>query len=162
MKLDILFQNIYTDSACQTQEKGSETPDCNTLATSAPNKKCEEDTSAEATKKCKESDILCSEMKTGSPTDDLCRTLKITGDGSENLLCIKDGTGCKTETKCDAAKGETDDACNKYPVVTKGNTCKKDTTSEENNCKEVKAESAKDGANNLKISLAFLISLILF
>ena len=159
----ILFQYIYnTDSDCTKELKEGSTHNCADLGTSATNKKCIEETVAEATNKCKEDDILCSEKNSGNLNDDFCRTLTITGADSEKLLCIKGETGCKSETKCDEATGDDDAACNKFPVVTKGNICKKDTTKDSTKCKEVKGESTKNGANNLRISLVFLISLILF
>lgn len=146
----ILFQYIHSSTCTETAIEDG----CTGKETSASNKKCVDGTETN----CIEDDILCSDSSLQNPSDDLCRTLKT----DAGKICYKDGTGCKSETKCDDATGDDDNACKKFPVATKGNICKKDTTKDSTKCKEVKEESTKNEANNLKISLAFLISLILF
>ena len=154
----ILFQYIY-NSEC-TEEDADSSKECTSLGVSADNKKCVANDVADATEKCKEDTYACKEKTFENPTDDFCRTLKL-DESAPDKICIKVGQGCDLETKCDKATGDDDNACKKYPTVTKGNICKKDTTKDSKNCIEVKEES-KNGANHLKISLAFLISLILF
>ena len=155
----ILFQYIY-NSECTEEAKESD-KDCTTLAPSESSKKCVANDAEGATKKCKEDTYGCKEKTFENPTDDFCRKLK-GEESAPNKICIKVEEGCDLETKCDKATGNDDNACQKYPTVTKGTTCKKDTAKDSNKCIEFKEESTKNGANNLKISLAFLISLILF
>jgi hypothetical protein len=103
----------------------------------------------------------CEDVTIGA-TDALCKKLTVTKDKENKSLCRIEGTACKEKKKCNFAEGKDDSECQKFPVETEGNACKKDPAENSKLCKEVKVESTKEGANKLKISLAFLISLFLF
>ena len=103
----------------------------------------------------------CEDVTIGA-TDALCKKLTVKKDTENKSLWRIEGTACKEKKKCNFAEGKDDSECKNFPVETEGNACKKDPAENSKLCKEVKVESTKEGANKLKISLAFLISLFLF
>lgn len=166
----ILFQYVY-NSVCTEKENPNGDNDCKDLATSKASKKCifvagEGEGEEKTPSTCQEDVKNCEEIESGA-TDDLCKELKLLED---DVLCIKKDNACKKVKKCNLAEGRDDAECKNFPVVTKGNVCKKDTAENSNKCKEVKDESTKSteskastqSGNNLTFSLAFLILLFLF
>ena len=151
---------VLKGTECAEQVK-----DCNELTTGANAELCSQLPSKTQGKnacyfdgtKCDETND-CEDVTIGA-TDALCKKLTVTKD-IENSLCRIEGTACVEKKKCNLADGKDDSECKNFAVETEGNICKKN-PDENNKCKEVKDESAKEGANGLKISLALLISLFL-